>query len=169
MLMPAAPASAAACWQELMIDWYDGKIDRTYAVPCYRQAIDNMQADLKIYSSAQDDILRALQQVTAGRTKAPLTPPARTTTSPGGDEPQTAAPGTTEAGTADDPVTTERRPRSRERESEPQRTAQPQAAPDEDGSLPVPLLVLGGLALLLIAVGAGGVAWRRFRGGPGPA
>src|SRR5262245_32870652 len=63
----AGQASAAPCWQRLMLDWYDGSIDKTYPIACYQQAIANMGEDLKNYSSARDDIRRALQAAIAAK------------------------------------------------------------------------------------------------------
>ena len=59
----AAPSSSAAtpCWKKLVNDWYDGRIDNVYPVPCYRDAINHLPNDIKEYSSAADDIQRALQ------------------------------------------------------------------------------------------------------------
>ena len=57
----AAPASAAVpCWKRLLNDWYDGRIDNAYPVSCYRAAIRNLPEDVKAYSSAREDINRAL-------------------------------------------------------------------------------------------------------------
>ena len=106
----AGPASAATCWQRLMTDWYDGSIDRTYPIRCYHQAVTHLQPELQIYSSASDDIRRALQRaITAGKEPAPVT--------------------TRPAGKAD--------------------------------SVPLPLLVLGGVALLLVVAGVAGIVRRR--------
>src|SRR3954469_22167102 len=58
----AAPAAAATpCWKQLLNDWYDGRIDQTYAVHSYRDALKHLPSDVQTYSSAHDDILRALQ------------------------------------------------------------------------------------------------------------
>ena len=58
----AAPAQAATpCWKLLLNDWYDGRIDQTYAVHCYKDALKHLPSDVQTYSSAHDDILRALQ------------------------------------------------------------------------------------------------------------
>ena len=60
----ASPAPAAAapapCWKQLINDWFDGRIDRVYPLHCYRQAIDNLPEDVEVYSSARDDIRRAM-------------------------------------------------------------------------------------------------------------
>jgi hypothetical protein len=58
----AAPASASTpCWKLLINDWLDGRIDQLYPVACYHQAIDHLPADIEQYSSARQDIQRALQ------------------------------------------------------------------------------------------------------------
>jgi len=41
-------------------DWSDGRIDGTYPMGCYRQALQAMPEDIRLYSSAVDDIQRAL-------------------------------------------------------------------------------------------------------------
>jgi hypothetical protein len=62
-LASATSATAApACWEQLVHDWADGRIDGTYAVPCYRQALARMPEDLQVYSSAPGDIEAALQR-----------------------------------------------------------------------------------------------------------
>lgn len=63
---PAAAAKKPACpksqWSALIQDWYeDGRVDRKYAVPCYRAAIKHLPRDVQDYSSAPRDILDALQ------------------------------------------------------------------------------------------------------------
>jgi hypothetical protein len=61
-LVIAAPASASTgCAARLVADWRDGRIDGTYAIPCYRQALARLPEDVLVYSSAKDDITRALQ------------------------------------------------------------------------------------------------------------
>ena len=52
--------AAQPCWKKLINDWYDGRIDGTYPVKCYREAIDNLPRDVEEYSSAREDIRRAL-------------------------------------------------------------------------------------------------------------
>jgi hypothetical protein len=63
----AAPAASlqatSTCWQQVINDWLpDNKVDRTYAIPCYTQAIQHLSQypDVAGYSSAEDDIRRAL-------------------------------------------------------------------------------------------------------------
>jgi len=59
----AAPAkSKAPCWKTLINDWYDGRIDGTYPIHCYRDALKHLPTDVETYSSARDDIKQALQK-----------------------------------------------------------------------------------------------------------
>jgi hypothetical protein len=44
-----------------MNDWRDGRIGHSYPVDCYREALQSLPEDLRIYSSAKSDITRALQ------------------------------------------------------------------------------------------------------------
>lgn len=69
-------AGRPACAQAVMTDWADGRIDRTYPIRCYREAMKSLPTDLQIYSSAPDDIARALrnrivQSANARRNQSP--------------------------------------------------------------------------------------------------
>jgi hypothetical protein len=62
---PAAIETATnTCWKDVVNDWLDhnGQILGTYAIPCYTQAIQHLSAypDIQQYSSAIEDIHRAL-------------------------------------------------------------------------------------------------------------
>jgi hypothetical protein len=153
----AAPAAAATpCWKALLNDWYDGRIDHTYAVHCYQDALHHLPADVQTYSSAHDDILRALQSAIAKEKKAgqtvqansPVTPPASTTTT------ATATNGTTTTVTTTAP--------GRQPDKGLGGVAE-QLNPSSASSLPLPLLVLGGLAILLVAAGAAGLLAKRLQ------
>jgi hypothetical protein len=62
MLVVSEPASAqTSCGTRLLNDWSDGRIDGVYPVRCYRLALANMPEDVRIYSTAESDIKRALQ------------------------------------------------------------------------------------------------------------
>lgn len=54
-------AGATDCSARLLSDWQDGRIDRTYQVHCYREALASLPEDLQVYSTAQGDLTRALQ------------------------------------------------------------------------------------------------------------
>jgi hypothetical protein len=61
-LLLSGPAGATtSCASRLLADWQDGRIDMTYPVSCYRQALAHLPEDVRVYSSAQNDITRALQ------------------------------------------------------------------------------------------------------------
>lgn len=59
---PNEPSAAAvpSCGKTVVRDWSDGRIDRDYTVACYRAALKALPADLRVYSSAPDDIRQAL-------------------------------------------------------------------------------------------------------------
>lgn len=58
----AAPTiDERACGRTVLEDWSDGRLDTTYSGPCYLAALDGMPEDLRAYTTAHDDITRALQ------------------------------------------------------------------------------------------------------------
>src|SRR2546426_8888656 len=82
--LAVVPASAATgCAQAILQDWRDGRIDHVYTPACYRQALAYLPEDLRVYSSAEADISRALQArlttLTERTTKEmrPRSPPTR--------------------------------------------------------------------------------------------
>jgi hypothetical protein len=64
VIFAGAAAAANACAQDVISDWADnGTVDATYPVKCYENAIAQLPEDLLSYSTAAEDIDRALQQV----------------------------------------------------------------------------------------------------------
>jgi len=63
LVEPAAGAASSAardgCGLAVLRDWTDGRIDETYPVSCYRDAIRDMPEDLRLYSSAVEDVRAA--------------------------------------------------------------------------------------------------------------
>ena len=57
---PTSASAAAGCGTAVLKDWADGKVDRAYPVKCYQDALDAMPEDMRSYTSAPDDIKRAL-------------------------------------------------------------------------------------------------------------
>ena len=53
--------AAESCGSRVLADWRDGRLDGTYPVKCYRQALAQLPEDVQVYSTAQADITRALQ------------------------------------------------------------------------------------------------------------
>jgi hypothetical protein len=145
----AAPAPAATpCWKLLLNDWYDGTISNTYPIPCYHQAVNHLPTDVQVYSSARDDILRALQQAVRRQ---------RTT----GKQQTTIQPGPATPGrTTSTPTTTT----PKKKHKGPIGTALRDITPGGADSFPLPLLILGLLAILLVLAGVGGMVWRRYQG-----
>jgi len=156
VLLLAGQASAKdPCWKTLIDDWYDGRIDNVYPVPCYRAALAHMPEDVAQYSTLGDDINRALQAAIAagGGTSPPSSgsnggssPPSDDSTFHGGP---TAREGESAAG--------------REAGGGPVGSALNSIGPNSADSVPVPLIVLGGLSALLLALGAAGFIARRVQ------
>jgi hypothetical protein len=154
---PAPAAASPACWKTLLNDWYDGRIDRIYAHRCYQAALKHLPDDIDTYSSARDDILRALQsaRVKARRRGAKLGP--NTLIAPTGGPDGSASRGHTTTTTTTTVVVAGRK----------QQKGLSGLADDLDSgsasSVPVPLLVLGGLALVLVAAGGAGLVIKRIQ------
>jgi hypothetical protein len=149
---PARAASAGTpCWKALLNDWYDGRIDGTYPRHCYNDALKHLPADVSTYSSAHDDILRALQSAIAKQKKAgqsvgantPIVPPKppKGGSNGGGNSPTDTTPTGRKQGTG----------------------LADKLNPGSPSSLPVPLLILGGLALILVAAGGAGLVAKRVQ------
>jgi hypothetical protein len=181
----ASPASGATpCWKRLLNDWYDGRIDNVYPISCYQQTLNHLPEDISVYSSAREDIQRALQSARAElkKNQKPAGPsalvPAQPTSTPPPTTTTTAAPATTTPGGKKTTTTT---PAAGSGGGTGGGTSSPgrkppaglpgvaqQLNPSSPSSLPVPLLVLGGLALLLVAAGGVGLVVKRTQGrGPG--
>ena len=137
-LTVGAPAASAKspCWRLILNEWTDNRqISTTYPLHCYRDAIAHVPEDLLVYTDIELDIDAARQQAARG---------VRTIQSSGGS-------------------------------SQAQRRHDPDAGlftqgfdklgPNNADSMPLPLLILAGLALLLVAAGAAGLISRRFRTG----
>ncbi len=54
-------AQASSCSSRLLSDWRDGRIDATYPIHCYRDALADLPEDLRVYSTVENDITRALE------------------------------------------------------------------------------------------------------------
>jgi hypothetical protein len=151
----AGPAAgASSCAKRVIDDWYDnGRVDGTYPVHCYDDAIDALPRDVRDYSSAKDDIQRALQ----ARLRGEDAPPATNDPSPGEGEEE---PGGGGGGAGNDGDDDGANKPGEEGGSEVIGSEVDTAASD---SVPVPLLVLAGLALLLVAAGSAGYLVRRVQ------
>lgn len=134
----AGPAAAVSpCGKRVLADWFDnGRIDRIYPLHCYEDAIDAIPRDLRDYADAEEVISRALQSALRGEL------------APGGRDPspddEERTPGAPSSGGSGDG---------------------PEASPDVDTSaatsVPIPLIVLGGMSAALLAAGGLGYLSRR--------
>jgi hypothetical protein len=61
LVLAGSAGAAQSCGTRVLDDWRDGRIDGTYPVQCYRQALADLPEDVRVYSTAQSDITRALQ------------------------------------------------------------------------------------------------------------
>jgi hypothetical protein len=169
---PAAAKSAKStppCWKTLINDWYDGRIDGTYAIPCYREALNHLPTDVETYSSARDDIKQALQErITQGRKGGGT----GTTGGSGGATGTTGgATGGGTGGTGGGTGGTKSGGGSAgsgtsgggKSASSPIGDVFNSTKPAKADSIPIPLIVLGAVALLLMAAGAAGFVARRMR------
>ncbi len=134
----ASPAGAATpCGKKVLNDWFDnGRIDRLYPLNCYEEGIDAIPSDIEDYSDARDVITRALQSALHGKLSTHGSPDP----SPDG----TGA--NSDGANGDNPSSA-------------------QGAPGVDtsspSSVPIPLLVLGGMSIVLLAAGGIGYYSRR--------
>ena len=162
----AAPAHAAStatpCWKKVFNEWSrTNKISATYPLHCYHEALAHLKdfPDANIYSSFADDVHSALAAAVARRSHKPTPASYRKQlaeakkhrgTTTGTTSKTTTGPGGT--GTTSTTVDT---------------TAAGDNGGDGGGGIPTPLLVLGAVALLLLAAGAigGAVRFNRTRRG----
>jgi len=165
---PAASAAPKTCGEKVVDDWYgDGRVDQIFPAHCYLDAIRSLPVDVKDYSNAEEDIRRALAYARLHKTDpGPTGGPAPTQTSTGAEPPTTHGGDDTSGPGSSVPVDT----------TDP--GSDTSAAPGVDtsgpSSVPIPLLILGCLALLLLAAGGVGYLSRRSQarrngGPPGPA
>ena len=150
--IPAHASAAGPCRNDIYDDWYqDGKIASTYPISCYRDAIKHVHGDAQIYSSLIDDI-RAAMQAAISRAHGQSNVPSQvgkgvpaSEVSKSSSAPQSKSDATNRP---DQPV-------------DVSTIASPAADSSGGSGVPVPLLVLGGLALLLAAAGGIGMLARR--------
>jgi hypothetical protein len=168
----AAPRahSAVPCWKRLLNDWYDGTINSIYPIPCYQQAIDHLPTDLKIYGSARDDIIAARQAAIQHESAPPeksnpnATNVNTTTTTAAASTTTTTTETITTNGTTTTTTTILVVPiqvTPPKKSSGGISGALDKLNPGNPDSFPLPLLILGALAILLVIAGAGGMLWQR--------
>jgi hypothetical protein len=139
-------AGASACSSALIRDWYnDGRIDGTYEVHCYREALKDIPEDQLVYGTLRDDLTRALQLVVA-KHHGNITPATPVPPSSGGGS--DSGGGSSSSGKHDEGFF---------------HWLAKKVGPNSANSVPVPLLVLGGLALALMAAAGISYGARRYQ------
>jgi hypothetical protein len=149
----AAPAQAAKkpCWERVLDDWLDnGRIDGVYSSRCLEDARRHLPEDIRAYSDIEERIdaaILASSRTTQGRGGAVE----RATTS--------ARPNLTQAEGADIA-------RNAGNESDDDNGPLDKALNPTQTSadtIPLPLIILGAFALLLLAAGAAGFVQRKLQ------
>jgi hypothetical protein len=146
--VPAEAHAAIPCRNQIFNDWYaDGKIASTYSHACYVDALHHIPPDAKVYSSLGDDITAAMRA--SIRRAAGKSVPQQV--GHGFKTQNVLAASTTET-VSHDP-------------SNGEKTASGGGIVSSASNAPLPILVLGGLAIALAAAGAigSGVKYARSR------
>jgi hypothetical protein len=142
---PAASQQATSqCWKDVVNDWLRNQpnLKGTYAIPCYTQAIQHLDSypDVAGYSSASDDIHRALLAVIHQDR---------------GNGPGSGSPSTNTPGSGGTPGGTQSPSGAAPKTGEGLWTSiVNRLSPGNAQSVPLPLIVLAGLALLLLLAAA---------------
>ncbi|MGH3064628.1 MAG: hypothetical protein ACRDMK_09830 [Gaiellaceae bacterium] len=152
ILAAASPALAAKspCWKQVINDWsQDGSIDGAYSAKCIEEALDRVPEDIRAYSDFEEQAKAA--RLAAGRALQ----------SSGGSGSDSTD--ETQSGTDDEAAPI----KPREPETGPKDETLIQSALGTNGnnadSVPLPLLILLGLAGALIAAGGVGLGARKLR------
>jgi hypothetical protein len=159
-----ALAKTPSCADQVIADWYDdGRVGKIYPLHCYREAIAKLPPDVLDYSNAKEEIGRALAFAKQGKPDpggSDPTPPSTTRSTSTGTA-QTAKTSTTKTSSTKTSTT-----KTSSTKTSTIGTTDTSATTDTSGpsSVPVPLLVLGGLAVLLLAAGSAGYLRRRMGG-----
>lgn len=147
------PAQAAKpCWERVIDDWVDnGRIDGVYSARCIAAAREHVPEDIRTYTDIIDKLDAYRQAIV------------RTPQGTGG-----SGSGSGSSSKSDNKV----KPSSKTSEPEPDVGPEKDEGPissalgyktDDASSIPLPLIVLAGLALLLMAAGGAGFAHRKLQ------
>ena len=135
LALGAGSASAKACGGAVINDWYeDATIDARYPATCYRQALGRVTDQMRMYSNLPDELERGLRQAVAREGVL-------------GTQTTITQPSRSTAG---------------HKNSGPIQRVLGELGPDRADSIPIPLMILAGVALLLIAAGAASAVVRRL-------
>jgi hypothetical protein len=151
-----AASAKSSCGQQVIDDWYGsktGQLSKIYPLHCYREALTivKRETDLSLYSNAKSDILRAMALAAAfpgGKgPKNPTSSPDNLPSFLGGPDKRNGghAPGATS-------------PFGPERPTKPFGGV---LSSSSASSVPLPAIVLGAIAALLLALGGAAYLARR--------
>jgi hypothetical protein len=145
---PPAAEAAKPCWKRLIDDWVDnGGFDNKYSAACIDQARKHLPEDIRAYSDIEEKIdgllLLATRQPALVKPSTSKPSPPQTRDGNGQPAPQPTA------------TTNEPKPGPFEKALNPTQT--------NADSIPLPLILLAGLALILMAAGASGIAHRKLQ------
>jgi hypothetical protein len=147
---PALAAKSQPCWKQVINDWsQDGSIDGAYSAKCIEEALDRVPEDIRAYSDFEEQAKAA--RLAAGRAL-------QSSGGTGSDSTDETQSGSEDEATAIKP---------REPDTGPKDETLIQSALGTNGnnadSVPLPLLILLGLAGALITAGALGFGARKLR------
>jgi hypothetical protein len=146
---PALAAKSQPCWKQVINDWsQDGSIDGAYSAKCIEEALDRVPEDIRAYSDFEEQAKAA--RLAAGRALQ---------SSGGGSD----SADETQSGSEDEAAPI--KPREPETGSKDETLIQSALGTNGNNadSVPLPLLILLGLAGALIAAGALGFGARKLR------
>ena len=150
LLAVATPADAKTkpCWKQVLDDWaQDARIDGRYPSRCIDEAIAKAPEDVRAYTDFEEQAEAARQESSRDLYATG-----------GGSGPNDPAPGS-----VNNPRIREREPDTGPKDETPIQSLLGTNGNNAD-SVPVPLLVLLGLAGALIVAGGAGFAARKIRG-----
>jgi hypothetical protein len=141
LFAPAGAHAAVPCRDKIYNQWYSsGKISTNYPVACYHDALAHVPGDAQVYSNLDSDIKAALQAALAG-----------------------GKGGAVGHGLTSTLSTTSETKAAVKTKLDPRATGAPTDPASSSSGVPVPILVLGALALVLIMSGAAGLGVKQYR------
>jgi hypothetical protein len=150
---PSVAHAATPCWKQVINDWTaDGQINGHYSPHCLRQAIKNTPEDLRDYSSIDDDINAALIGT--------LT--LKNGTNAGGG-PGTNGGGSGTNGGGSNPGKLNPKEAKKRAEQAVPHAGTAQSIPADTSTIPLPLLIMAGIAAAALLAAASPPLIQRLR------
>ncbi len=141
-------AAAKPCWERVIDEWINnGRIVARYSPACLRASLEHVPEDVRAYSDFEEKIKQAIQESLRFRRLEMSEGAAATTRA---QERQVER------------LENEERTAAERREESPIERAL-RYRNEDASSIPLPLIVLAGLALVLMTAGAAGIAQRKLQ------